>query len=133
MLQAVADTHAVIWYLFDDRRLSAPARAIFDRAVAGGDTIGMSAITLVEIIYLVERGRIPAEALRRLEHRLALGNSVLVVLALDHATAAAVARVDRTHVPDLPDRLIAAMALRYGVPLLTRDARIQSSAVLTVW
>lgn len=133
MLQAVADTHVVIWYLFADRRLSAPARAVFDRASLSGDTIGMSAIALVEMIYLVERGRIPAEALRRFEYRLALGNTLLVVLALDHATASAVARVDRTHVPDLPDRLIAATALRFGVPLLTRDARIRSSAVSTVW
>ncbi len=133
MLLAVADTHAVVWYLFDDRRLSAPARAMFDRADASGDTIGMSALTIVEIIYLIERGRIPAEALRRLEARFASGRSVLVVLPLDHPTAAAVARVDRAQVPDLPDRLIAATALRYGVPLLTRDARIQSSAIVTVW
>jgi PIN domain nuclease of toxin-antitoxin system len=87
VLQAVADTHAVIWYLYDDRRLSAPARAVIEEASASGDTIGMSAITLVEIIYLVERSRIPSEALQRLEHRLAAGGSVLVVLALDHETA----------------------------------------------
>jgi PIN domain nuclease of toxin-antitoxin system len=133
MLAAVADTHAVIWYLFDDRRLSAPARAVIERAASSGDTVGMSALTIVEIIYLVERGRIPADALRRLETRLASGSAVLVVLPLDHPTAPAVARVDRARVPELPDRLIAATALRHGVPLLTRDARIQSSAVLTIW
>jgi PIN domain nuclease of toxin-antitoxin system len=133
VLLAVADTHAVIWYLFDDRRLSGPARAVFERAAASGDTIGMSALTIVEMIYLIERGRIPTEALRRLEVRLASGSSVLVVLPLDHSTASAVARVDRAHVPDLPDRLIAATALRHGVPLLTRDARIQASAILTIW
>jgi PIN domain nuclease of toxin-antitoxin system len=133
VLAAVADTHAVIWYLFDDRRLTAPARGVIEQATAAGDTIGMSSLTIVEIIYLIERGRIPAEALPRLEARLASGSSVLVVLPLDHATASAVARVDRTHVPELPDRLIAATAIRYGVPLLTRDARIQSSAVPTIW
>jgi PIN domain nuclease of toxin-antitoxin system len=133
VLQAVADTHAVIWYLYDDRRLSAPARSVFEGASTSGDTVGMSAITLVEIIYLVERSRIPSEALRRLEHRLAAGGSVLEVLALDHETASTVARVDRNQVPDLPDRLIAATAVRFGVPLLTRDARIQSSTVTTIW
>jgi PIN domain nuclease of toxin-antitoxin system len=133
VLQAVADTHAVIWYLYDDRRLSAPARAVIEHASASDDTIGMSTITLVEIIYLVERSRIPAEALRRLEYRLAAGGSVLVMLAFDHETASAVARVDRSQIPDLPDRLIAATAVRFGVPLLTRDTRIQSSTVSTVW
>jgi PIN domain nuclease of toxin-antitoxin system len=132
VLRAVADTHAVIWYLYDDRRLSAPARVVIEQASASGDTIGMSAISLVEIIYLVERSRIPSEALQRLEHRLAAGGSVLVVLALDHETASAVARVDRNQVPDLPDRLIAATAVRFGVPLLTRDSRIQSSTVSTI-
>jgi predicted nucleic acid-binding protein len=119
-------------YLYDDRRLSAPARVVIEQASASGDTIGMSAISLVEIIYLVERSRIPSEALQRLEHRLAAGGSVLVVLALDHETASAVARVDRNQVPDLPDRLIAATAVRFGVPLLTRDSRIQSSTVSTI-
>jgi PIN domain nuclease of toxin-antitoxin system len=30
MLVAVADTHAVIWYIFADRRLCETARAIFE-------------------------------------------------------------------------------------------------------
>ena len=50
MLLAVADTPAVIWYLYDDRRLSAPARAVFDQAEGSGDTIGLSALTIIEII-----------------------------------------------------------------------------------
>jgi hypothetical protein len=31
MLVAVADTHAVIWYIFADRRLSETARTIFEK------------------------------------------------------------------------------------------------------
>jgi PIN domain nuclease of toxin-antitoxin system len=119
--------------LYDDRRLSTPARAVFDQAEGSGDTIGLSPLTIVEIIYLVERGRIPAEALRRLDQRIASGISVLVVLPLDHAVALAVASVDRLQVPDLPDRRIAATAQRFQVPLLTRDAKMQSSSVLTIW
>jgi hypothetical protein len=46
MLRAVADTHAVIWYLFADERLSATARTMIEEAAAGGDQIVFSSITL---------------------------------------------------------------------------------------
>src|SRR5581483_3694585 len=65
-VRAVADTHAVIWYLFGDRRRSSAARAVFEEAAVDGDVIMVSALTLVEIVYLVERGRIARTALDRL-------------------------------------------------------------------
>ncbi len=34
MIAGVADTHTVIWYLFDDARLSAAAGAFIDQAAA---------------------------------------------------------------------------------------------------
>jgi PIN domain nuclease of toxin-antitoxin system len=65
MLRAVADTHAVIWYLYDDPRLSESARTLITQAASAGDEIGFSAITLAEIVYLSEKGRIHPEALGR--------------------------------------------------------------------
>lgn len=62
MITAIADMHAVIWYLYDDKRLSDAASQVFDDAVARGQQIGMSAISLVEIVYLSEKDRITAEA-----------------------------------------------------------------------
>jgi len=64
-IRAVADTHAGLWYLYDDPRLSAPARALMDTAEAGGDQIAISSITLAEMVYLIEKGRIEATALER--------------------------------------------------------------------
>lgn len=32
MTAAVADTHAALWFLFGDSRLSAPAKKFFDKA-----------------------------------------------------------------------------------------------------
>jgi PIN domain nuclease of toxin-antitoxin system len=43
-LRAIADTHAAIWYLFGDSRLSAPARAAFEDAAESGDDIGVSTL-----------------------------------------------------------------------------------------
>ena len=55
MISAVADTHAVIWYLFADKRLSSHAKTIIENASKAGNQIGVSAITLIEMVYLVEK------------------------------------------------------------------------------
>lgn len=57
MLQAVADTHAVTWYLDDDPRLSQVARSTFETVADAGDQIGVSSLTLAEMVYLAEKGR----------------------------------------------------------------------------
>jgi predicted nucleic acid-binding protein len=42
-------------------------------------------------------------------------------------------RVARTEVPDLPDRIIAATALHLGIPVISRDRKIQQSTLTTIW
>ena len=48
MISAVADTHTVIWYLYDDPRLSRKVIKFIEGARARGNPIGISTITLVE-------------------------------------------------------------------------------------
>jgi PIN domain nuclease of toxin-antitoxin system len=55
MIVAIADTHAAIWYLFSDPRLGTAASAFIDQTIAAGDHIGISAITIAEMIYLIEK------------------------------------------------------------------------------
>jgi PIN domain nuclease of toxin-antitoxin system len=43
---AVADTHAVVWYLLDSPRLSAPASAQFEKCRLEGATIGVSSMSI---------------------------------------------------------------------------------------
>ncbi|HWE39104.1 MAG TPA: PIN domain-containing protein [Isosphaeraceae bacterium] len=63
MIRAVADTHALIWYLHDDPRMSKAADAVFDAATAAGERVAISTMTLAEIVFLIERRRIdPATA-----------------------------------------------------------------------
>jgi predicted nucleic acid-binding protein len=42
-------------------------------------------------------------------------------------------RVSRTDVPDMPDRIVAATAMYFNVPVISRDARIRSANLHTVW
>jgi PIN domain nuclease of toxin-antitoxin system len=133
MLRAIADTHAVIWYLFDDPRLSARAGAIIDDAAADGDQVGFSSISLVEIIYLSEKGRIDRTTFARLVALTDQLESVLAEVPVDRYVAEAMQQVGRAQVPDMPDRIIAATALAHGVPVISRDTDILHSVVPTIW
>ena len=62
MIVAVADTHAALWFLVNDLRLSPQARRLMEDAIATGDKIAISAVSLVELVYLVEKGRLPQGA-----------------------------------------------------------------------
>jgi PIN domain nuclease of toxin-antitoxin system len=41
--------------------------------------------------------------------------------------------VPRADVPDMPDRIVAATAVYFGVPALSRDGKIHASNVQTIW
>lgn len=132
-MPAVLDTHAVIWYLLDSDRLPEPVFRLIDSAASSGTPACISAISLVEVVYLVERGRIPAEAFQRLSTELDNQTPAFEVVPLDARIAVALRRVPRDVVPDMPDRIIAATALRLGLPLVTRDRRLQKAGVQTIW
>lgn len=130
---AVTDTHGLIWYLEDSPRLGSGARAAFDACDRGESIIYVPTICLVEIIYLQEKGRIPADLKAQLEAALEAGTTGLILASLTPEVANAVAGVPRSDVPDMPDRIIAATALHLGLPLISRDRAIPLSAVQTVW
>ena len=71
MIAGVADTHTAIWYLFNDDRLSLVAGDFIDRAAADGHRIAISSISIAEIVYLIEKGRIPANVYPELKAALA--------------------------------------------------------------
>ena len=133
MVGVVADTHALIWYLLDSPRLSETASAQFEECLATGTRVGISSISIVEVIYLIEKGRIPAATLPLLKESLSAQPTLLSIVPVSHAIALAVGQVPRDQIHDLPDRIIAATALHQGVPLITRDRRIVLSGIETVW
>ena len=133
MIAAIADTHTTIWYLFSDPRLGSGASAFIDEAASKGEHVGVSAITIVEIVYLMEKGRIAGSALADLRGATLDEAAVLRYVALDERIAMKMMEVPREAVPDLPDGVIAATALLHGVPILSRDRRIQASGLQTIW
>jgi len=132
-IRAVADTHAILWYMYNDARLSITAINLMDIIDKAGDQIAISSITLAEIVYLVEKGKIHSASFERVVTALAQVNASLVEIPFDRSVAEIMRKIARSQVPDFPDRIIAATSLLLGVPLISRDRKIQASIVTTIW
>ena len=132
MIVGISDTHAAIWRLFANPRLSRVAESFIAEAEAQGNQIGLSTISLVETMCLQEKGRIPSNTLSLLLTQLDAPTSNLVEVPLDRSMLAALPSIPRVAVPDIPDRIIAATALALGVPIISRDGKIRVAGLQTI-
>jgi len=122
MLRAVADTHAVIWYIFADSRLSVTARTTIEEIAAEGNPVAFSSITLAEIVYLSERGRINSTTLDLLLTEVESDDALLVEIPFDRNIAVTLRQVDRAQIPDLPIALLLLLLCILMHPLLVAIA-----------
>lgn len=130
MSDVLADTHSLVWSLYDPGRLSAAAFRSLSAATQTGRIL-ISTITLVEVAYLTGRRTFPySGVLPRLLALSADPAEPIDALPLTIDVARALDRVPRAEVPDMPDRIIAATAVAYGLPLVSADSDIQGSATL---
>jgi PIN domain nuclease of toxin-antitoxin system len=123
----------IVWYLSKDFRLSLAAHEALTTATTGDDLIHIPSICLVELTYLAEKGRLPSAAREALIEALDDPAGPCTLVPLDRLVAEALQLVQRTEVPDLPDRIVAATALALQVPLISRDRKIRASQVQTIW
>jgi PIN domain nuclease of toxin-antitoxin system len=125
----------MIWYVDAPQELSPAATAAMDAAAnTGGEYVFISAITLVEMRYLVEKNRIKAMVLTRVEQELDEPDPMIIATSIDRTISDALASIPRVIVPDMPDRIIAATALALGLPLVTRDTEIRRlTNVTSTW
>jgi PIN domain nuclease of toxin-antitoxin system len=133
-MSVVADTHTIIWYLQSPEKLSTNALTSLDDALNNGESIFISAISLVEMNYLVEKNRIPASSLEQLLQLIDDPLVNLVGIPLDTQVAKAFTQIPREIVPEMGDRIIAATALYLSLPLVTKDHKIRNlSNIQTIW
>ena len=133
MASLVADTHSAVWFVLEAPELSYTARKQMRDALAAGNRIYISAISLIEMLYLVEKSRIPRIALNRLLKFIADPTSGFAVAPVNVQVAQVVEQISRKDIPDMPDRIIAATALNLRLPLVTKDTRIRAANIETVW
>lgn len=124
------DTHILIRWRADPKRLSRDQTRIPDAAVGRREAVGISAITLLELALLNENGfrtkLSRAELFEEIEN-----HPVFRILPLTIEIAKDVILLERLRDP--ADRVIVATARTHGLRLLTSDVRIiESNLVLTV-
>ncbi len=126
----VLDTHTLIWYLSDFRKLGKQAQAVFGEIERGNAIALIPAIVLAEVIFLAEKkgvGVTLAETMARIE---LADNFEIALMDLDILKRLVVLR----EIPELHDRIIAATALENNSILITKDKEIiKSGAVQTIW
>ena len=132
-MSLVVDTHSFIWFLARSPDLSSVARQAIREAITSGDPVYVSSVTIVEVIYLTEKKRLPRQNLIDLKATLHRSDSGFKVAPFDLAIAEELENIPRDQIPDMPDRMIAATAQYLGLPLVTTDYRIQQSDVETIW
>ncbi|MGI8884390.1 MAG: type II toxin-antitoxin system VapC family toxin [Pyrinomonadaceae bacterium] len=133
MQALIADTHSAIWYIADSPNISLIATKAMDDATDFGEPIYVSAITLVEMAYLIEKGRLPEQDLSDLLKELQSPSSNFELVPIDLAVTQSLRKIPRGEVPDMPDRIIAATALYLNLPLVTRDGKIRATNLTTIW
>lgn len=121
------DTHALLWWIDDPRRLSRRAR----RAIESSERVCVATMTVLELAELFERRRIRTSVPTRAWVRDALASGVKPLpLTAEIAVDAAQLRFSN----DPFDRVIYATARAEASPLVTKDELMHAfDAELAVW
>jgi PIN domain nuclease of toxin-antitoxin system len=127
------DTHVILILVSNPDHLSKSAtRAIRRAETAGG--VAIASITLWEIALLIHDRRVVVEGSTESFLRQIAGRPDLSVLELTPEIAGLAYQFPPDFPYDPADRIIAATARAHGLPLVTKDQRMQDSQLLrTIW
>jgi PIN domain nuclease of toxin-antitoxin system len=106
---------------------------LIDKAAAARNRIVVSAISLAEIVYLIEKNRLPARAYAGMKAALDDPDHGFKEAPFTVEIVDAMKQVPRADVPDMPDRIVAATAVYFDIPVLSRDGKIHASNVRIIW
>ncbi len=125
-MRLLLDTHAVLWWFTDDRRLSRKAGAALDDTA---NDLFVSSVAAYEIVYKQGSGRLaplPDGLLRRLQR----AGITVIALSLEHALAAAA--LPGPH-RDPWDRIMIAQAQAERLSVITVDHVFSDYGVPVLW
>ena len=115
-MEFLTDTVAIIHHLREHPALGRQASRTLDESDAGQHHIYLSAISLMEVLYLAEAKRIDVPLNELIDHVQSSTNYTVVPVDTDIVQVA----VDVDDVPELHDRIIVATAKHLGVPILSK-------------
>jgi len=127
-MKAILDTHAFLWALAGDARMSRHARDVF----AGSTDLFLSMASIWEILIKVQSGKLnlPQPAGPYVLSRLAENRIKPLPISLDHLLA-----LDRLpmHHRDPFDRMLIAQSLEEDWPIITADPKFKQYPAQVIW
>ena len=129
MSDGLLDTHAMLWFFWDDPLLSRAARALIE------DPARRKLVSIAscwEVAIKVGLGKLDLGELSRtfLQREIARNNFELLPISLEHATAV---EGLAPHHKDPFDRLLIAQAVVEGIPIIGADAAFDPYPVRRLW
>ncbi len=127
-MKAILDTHAFLWALAGDARMSRHARDIF----AGPADLSLSIASIWEILIKVQSGKLPFRrpAIPYLLSRLAENRIECLPMTIDHLLA--LERLPMHH-RDPFDRMLIAQSMEEDRPIITADPRFKQYPIRVIW
>jgi PIN domain nuclease of toxin-antitoxin system len=127
-MKAILDTHAFLWAIAGNRRMSGQARDIF----AGPSDLVLSSASLWEILIKVQSGKLnfPRPAGPYVISKLAENRIEILPISTDHVLA-----IERlpVHHRDPFDRMLIAQSMEEGWPIITADLAFKQYPVRVIW
>ena len=124
-MRVLLDTHTVLWWQADARRLSAHAELTIDAATS----LMVSPLTCWEISSLARQGRIALDREPRTWIDKLFRTPRVTLAPLTSEAAVWAGQLDRATFPGDPiDRLIYASAYDLRIPLITKDEKLRAYA-----
>lgn len=128
-IRLLLDTHTLLWWLFDDPKLSVAARSAI---VSPANEIVISAASAWEIATKHRLGRLPeaGDVAARLPHYLRRARFAVLNISLEHAMAAGA--LPGPH-KDPFDRMLVAQARLEDLAVATIDRVFRDYDVAVIW
>ncbi len=128
-MRALLDTHAFLWWVLDDPKLSSECRRILGD---GANDVFLSAVSGYELAYKASHGRLTLPEAPDGYVRSRLASNGLEALAIEMGHALRAASLPLIH-RDPFDRLLIAQAQLEGLPIITADPAIAQYEVEVIW
>ena len=127
----VADTHALVWHLFNPKRLGPTALQAFKDVENGKASLTIPLVVIAETAMVIEKGRITAtltqfeKLLDTMQHS---HNYHVGTLTIETVQIA----IKYKQISGIFDRLIVAETQLLNAYLITRDEEIQNASIVPI-
>jgi PIN domain nuclease of toxin-antitoxin system len=127
-MRAILDTHAFLWALVGDARMSRLARDTF----AGSTGLSLSIASVWEILIKVQSGKLklPRPAGPYVLRKLAENGIEMLPISIDHLLALEGLPM---HHRDPFDRMLIAQSMEEGWPIITADPVFKRYPIRVIW